>query len=99
MIIVIGRVGIRPDRIDEAIAASTDHVNRSRAEPGCVSHDVSVDAQNPSGLIFVEYWSDPAALQAHFALDASKQFFQTISAMSDSAPDLQIYQAEQLPPH
>ena len=99
MIIVIGRVDILPERIDEAIAASTHHVKRSRGEPGCIAHDVAVDAQNPSSLIFVEYWSDPAALQVHFALDESKQFFQTISAMSDSAPDLQIYQAEQLPPH
>lgn len=96
MIIVIGRVGIQPDCIDEALAASTDHVNRSRGEPGCIAHDVAVDAQNPLQLIFLEYWSDPAALQAHFALDASKQFFQAITAMSDSAPEMQIYKADPL---
>jgi quinol monooxygenase YgiN len=37
---------------------SREHVHRSRKEPGCISHDVSIDAENPLRLTFFERWSD-----------------------------------------
>jgi quinol monooxygenase YgiN len=44
MILVTGDITARPDAAAEAIALSLTHVHRSRAEPGCLSHDVAIDA-------------------------------------------------------
>jgi len=43
-------------------------VHRSRSEPGCISHAVHVDCENPLRLVFFEQWADRAALLAHFAV-------------------------------
>ena len=35
----------RPDTLDALLAASLEHVHRSRTEPGCLSHEVTIDAE------------------------------------------------------
>ncbi len=54
MILVTGAVTAKPDTFDEMLRVSREHVHRSRKEPGCASHDVSVDAHNPLKLHFIE---------------------------------------------
>ena len=71
MILVIGHALAKPDTLQAMLAISTEHVQRSRAEPGCISHEVTTDALLPLRLTFVERWSDMAALQARVeALEA-----------------------------
>jgi quinol monooxygenase YgiN len=76
MIIVIGHVVAREDTEAQVQRLAVEHVLRSRSEPGCVSHEVSRDVQQPLRFVFVERWSDMAALQAHFRVDASRKFAQ-----------------------
>lgn len=64
MILVIGHALAKPDTLQAMLAISVEHVLRSRAEPGCISHEVTTDAQQPLRLTFVERWSDMGALQA-----------------------------------
>src|SRR5438105_3412802 len=68
MIIVTGSILARADTFDEVLRLSREHVERSRKEPGCVSHAVHVDCENPLRLFFFEQWADEAALRAHFAV-------------------------------
>ncbi len=93
MILVTGDITTRPDEAAEAVALSIAHVHRSRAEPGCVSHDVAVDADRPNRLLFVERWQDEAALRAHFAVPATRAFGKALRALAASPPSMQIYQA------
>ena len=62
MIVVTGSVTARPDSFDEVKRLSLEHVHRSRTEPGCISHAVHVDCENPLRLVFFEQWADRAAL-------------------------------------
>ena len=94
MIVVTGSVVAKPDCIDEMLAFSLDHVRRSRGEPGCISHAVSRDAENPLRLVFVEEWADRDALQAHFALPASRGFVKVLAAFAAEAPSMQIYEVD-----
>ena len=71
MIVVTGSVTARQDTFEEVRKLSLEHVHRSRAEPGCISHAVHVDCENPLRLVFFEQWADRAALLAHFAVPAS----------------------------
>ena len=47
MILVTGSILAREDTFDDVLRACLEHVERSRSEPGCISHDVHVDCQNP----------------------------------------------------
>ena len=55
MIVVTGSVTAREDSFDEVRRLSLEHVHRSRKEPGCISHAVHVDCENPVRLVFIEH--------------------------------------------
>ena len=94
MVIVTGDAVIQPDLIDEAIAVSLDHVRRSRTEPGCISHAVHRDVENPLRLVFVEQWADLDALHTHFQVPASGGFVTALGRLSSERGTMQIYTAE-----
>ena len=58
MILVTGSILAREDSFDDVLRSCLEHVERSRKEPGCISHDVHVDCQNPMRLFFFEQWAD-----------------------------------------
>lgn len=96
MVIVIGSVVSKPECIDELLAFALDHVRRSRREPGCISHAVSRDVEDPRRLVFVERWADREALQAHFAVPASRGFVKVLAAFAAEAPAMQLYEAQSI---
>ena len=93
MIIVLGSVIILEGKVSEALALSREHVNRSRLEPGCMEHGVSIDAETPNRLVFVERWTGMDALKAHFAVPDSRSFIKYIAALAGSPPSMSIYEA------
>jgi len=82
MILVTGSVVVKDGQLDEALALSLEHVRRSRTEPGCLSHAVHRDVENPSRLVFVEEWADRAAIAAHFAVPASRAFAKALGTFA-----------------
>ena len=95
MIVVTGSVTARPETFDEVKRLSLEHTRRSRAEPGCISHAVHVDCENPLRLVFIEQWADRAALSAHFAVPASRDFVGALGGLATGS-DIQIYDAQRL---
>lgn len=96
MILVIGSVIVKEGQLQHAIALSQEHVARSRQEPGCQAHAVHQDTENPNHLVFVEQWSDQAALAEHFKVPASRAFVKALSALATAAPSMSIYEAAEL---
>jgi quinol monooxygenase YgiN len=96
MIVVTGSVTARQDCFEEARRLSLEHVHRSRGEPGCISHAVHVDCENPSRLVFIEQWADRATLAAHFAVPASRNFVRALAALVSAPPTIEIYDATRL---
>jgi quinol monooxygenase YgiN len=96
MIVVTGSVTTRQETLEEARRLSLEHVHRSRTEPGCISHAVHVDCENSLKLVFIELWSDRAALAAHFAVPASRNFVRALGVLVAGPPTLEIYEAAQL---
>jgi quinol monooxygenase YgiN len=97
-VLVTGSIQARPERVGELLALSLEHVRRSRAEPGCLSHAVHRDVEDPLRLVFVEEWSDRAALLAHFALPASRAFVKAAAACATGAPSMSLYEVDALSP-
>ena len=93
MIVVTGSVTAREDSLGEVRKLSLAHVHRSRGEPGCISHAAHVDCENPLRLVFIEQWADRAALSAHFAVRASRDFVRALQPLASASSTIEIYDA------
>lgn len=98
MIIVIGSVLVREGQIEAALEEALQHVRRSRTEPGCISHAVHRDVEDPQKLVFVEEWSDMAALQQHFQVPGSRAVVKALAALAVEAPRMTIYESQRVGP-
>jgi quinol monooxygenase YgiN len=96
MIVVTGSVTARQDSFNEVRRLSLEHVHRSRLEPGCISHAVHVDCENPLRLVFFEQWADRAALINHFAVPASRDFVKSLPSLAAAATTIELYDATRL---
>ena len=97
MLVVTGSILAREDSFDDVLRSCIEHVERSRTEPGCISHDVHVDCQNPRRLFFFEQWADEAALRTHFAVLASREFVKSLRDQIVETSGAEIYSAEPIP--
>jgi quinol monooxygenase YgiN len=97
MIIVTGTLHARPDSFAQVSALTHAHVKRSRTEVGCIEHGFAVDAEDPMRLVFFERWADRAAIDAHLALPASREFGKAVAGLVDQPPTLSIFGATELP--
>lgn len=93
MILVLGSITAKPDTFETLRKLAVEHVERSRTEPGCISHDVHIDNANAMKLVFIEKWKDAAALGTHFKVKASIDFVNTARQMGAAAPTIEIYEA------
>jgi quinol monooxygenase YgiN len=57
---------------------------------------VHADCENPLRLVFVEQWADRAALSAHFAVPASRDFVRALQPLASATPTIEIYDATRL---
>jgi quinol monooxygenase YgiN len=94
MIVITASVLARPETLQEMLQLSVAHVHRSRAEPGCIFHAVSQDVEQPLRLVFVEKWADAAAIQAHFAVPASRNFGKQLLKLSAQPPEMDVFEAQ-----
>ncbi len=92
MLIVTGSAVARDDCFEALLAESHAHVNRSRTEPGCISHAVLQDLEDPSRLFFFERWSDREALDKHFQQPGSTLFVKAIRSLVSESATLEIYE-------
>jgi quinol monooxygenase YgiN len=93
VLIVVGRVTVRPDAVDRALEVSLEHVHRSRTEPGCLFHSVHRGVEDPNTLFFFEQWESDAALTAHFAVPESLAFVTARSELATKPPTMDLYEA------
>ena len=96
MIIVTGSVRARPECLDEVLALSLEHVERSRGEPGCLLHSVHQDVEDPLHVVFVEHWADADALATHFAVPASGAFVGGLRDLTTERAQIAVFEAEPL---
>lgn len=97
MILVTGSIDGDDATVDRLMALALDHVRRSRAEDGCIAHDVHRHAEHPNRLVFIEQWRDMDALLAHFAVPESRAFVTAAAALAKCAPSIAIHDATIIP--
>jgi len=84
-----------PETLDEVRKLGLEHVHRSRSDPGCISRG-TLRLREPATAGFCRIREDRAALAAHFAVPASRNFVRALHPIAASAPDIQIYDATTL---
>jgi len=92
MIIVTGAMVARPETFEPLLELCLAHCARSRTEHGCVSHAVSVDAENPLRLVFFEEWSDRGALEVHFRDPEARGFVRDSRSLMSAGTPMRIYE-------
>ncbi len=97
MIVITGSVRIAAANKTKALALGIEHSARSRGEAGCIAHNCHTDAEDPARIVFVELWADMAAVQTHFAVPESGRFVAAIAQLALEPPQMQIYEARELP--
>ena len=93
MILVTGSILARDDTADELLELSLEHVQRSRQEPGCLSHAVHRDVEEPLRLVFVETWESREALAVHFQVPGARAFVGAVAKLAAEPPSLSVYDA------
>lgn len=65
MLKVIAQDFIQVDKIDLALPLYRELVEKTRAEPLCISYELFIDQKDPGHFVFIELWPDRAALDEH----------------------------------
>ena len=97
MIIVTGAMVARPDAFETLLELCLAHVTRSRKEPGCLSHAVYIDPENPLRLVFFEEWASRDALETHFRDPESRGFVRDSRQFLSGGTRMKLYEAEYQP--
>ncbi len=96
MILVTAHILAKPDTHAEMLRLSVEHVLRSRKEPGCISHAVSQDVENPLQLVFVERWESMDALKVHFGVPESRTFGKALYTLAAAPAVMTLYDATEV---
>jgi quinol monooxygenase YgiN len=90
MIVVTGAMTASAEDFPTLLAEAVAHTCRSRTEPGCISHAVSIDAENPLRLMFIEEWEDREKLDIHLAQDGTRHFVSVIARLAREQTRMKI---------
>lgn len=74
MIIVHGKIPLRPDCRERAIELARDMAVATREEIGCISYDFYVGLSDPNTLMLFQEWENMEALMGHFQTDHMDAF-------------------------
>lgn len=96
MILVLGSVTASPTQFPEVLTLSQAHVRRARCVPGCLSHAVHVDAENPLRLVFIERWEDQDSLRAHVNSPETRAFVKALAGCAVDASPTEFFEAHRI---
>ena len=96
MILVTGSATVRPEGLDEALRLAREHSARSRREPGCISHEPCISADDPCCIRFIEVWADETSLRAHFAVPDSGAFVRRLRELAAGPTEMNVYAASEV---
>ena len=81
MLVVHVHVRIRPDRVEDFLAATLVNARASVAEPGVLRFDVIQDQTDPAHVVLVEVYRDADAPAAHKDTEHYQTWRDTVAEM------------------
>lgn len=85
-IVLVARLKVRKDSVEEIKAISLKLVDDSRTEEGCVNYDLHQAIDDETVFIWHETWATKSALEEHFEKTYFKDFSAKVSECAEEAP-------------
>src|SRR5688572_6767904 len=89
-IVLVARLKVRADAVEEAKKAAFDIVAASRAEKGCLNYDVHQAIDDPTVFFWHETWKNKAAVDEHFETDFFKDFSAKVGEIAAEPPQITL---------
>ena len=71
---IVAKLSVKPEKINDFIEEAKIMIENSNKEPGCKSYQLYQDPYDNTKFVFVEQYTNQAAVDAHFAADYFKAF-------------------------
>ena len=88
---VVATLRAQPGKAGELRAVLEGLIAPTRAETGCIRYELQENVDNPAEFVFVEEWTDQAALDAHFETDHIKAAVKKAPTLLAEELDLRRY--------
>ncbi len=89
-IVLIARLKVKEDKIEEAKKAALAIVADSRAEEGCINYDIHQSIEDETQFFWHETWTCQAALDEHFETSFFKEFFDVVQEVAAEPPQINL---------
>ena len=89
-IVLVARLKVREDAIEDAKKLALGIVADSRTEEGCINYDVHQSVDDPTVFVWHETWRDKEALDEHFEEPHFKEFFARGMELAAEQPQITI---------
>lgn len=89
-IVLVARLKVKNDRVEEAKQVALAIVADSRAEEGCVNYDVHQAIDDETVFIWHETWKNKAAIDEHFETEFFKNFSATVGEFAVEPPQITL---------
>ncbi len=89
-IVLIARLKVKADKVEEAKAAALAIVADSRAEAGCINYDIHQSIEDETVFFWHETWVNKAALDEHFATPFFQKFFAVVEEVAAEPPQINL---------
>lgn len=73
MVIVGGTFRVDPEQREAFLAARSESMRTSRAEPGCVEYVFAADPLEPDRVVLFERWASQEDLDVHLSAQRARQ--------------------------
>lgn len=90
MLTVIAKLPVKDGKMEEAVAAFSELIEKVATEEGTVLYSLNKDKANPNLLVVVEQYKDKAALEFHSGTPHFKAFFAKSGALLSGRPDIAV---------
>ena len=92
MLVVAGRIAVKPERREDAVRLALDVAEATRAEAGCLSYRFYADLEDPNRFFIFEEWRDEDALAAHFGTPHMTRFLEHAPGLVATPPEIVRYE-------
>ena len=89
-IVLIARLKVKADKIEELKTAALAIVADSRDESGNINYDIHQSIEDETVFFWHETWVDKAAIDEHFATPFFQEFFKIVGEIAAEPPQINL---------
>ncbi len=89
-IVLIARLKVKADKVEQARSAALAIVAASRNEAGCINYDIHQSIEDETIFFWHETWANKAAIDEHFATPFFQEFFAVVGEVAAEPPQINL---------